>query len=161
MNRSILKLVINRLFFCFFWGGGSCHNHELARSRNTSKSVLPSIRPGCRYMHMECQDGVCHFEAKKLFFFLKNFLVTFCSCFSFFLGTKTPPSSLFCSKVGGWWAQRTDAESRSPSSVLLEGREGGCRGLFDVRGGGGASKNFWSIFTAVLASKKKKKKVNV
>ena len=50
-------------------------------------------------------------------------------------------SRLFCSKVGGRWAQRVDADGVEA----------------DLRNGGCASKTFWSLFTAVFASKKKKK----
>ena len=48
-------------------------------------------------------------------------------------------SRLFCSKVGGRWAQRANADGVEA----------------DLRNGGGASKNFLSLFTAVFASKKK------
>ena len=50
-------------------------------------------------------------------------------------------SRLFCSKVGGRWAQRANADGVEA----------------DLRNGGCASKTFWSLFTAVFASKKKKK----
>ena len=49
-------------------------------------------------------------------------------------------SRLFCSKVGGRWAQRANADGVEA----------------DLRNGGCASKTFWSHFTAVFASKKKK-----
>ena len=48
-------------------------------------------------------------------------------------------SRLFCSKVGGRWAQRANADAVEA----------------DLRNGGCASKTFWSLFTAVFASKKK------
>ena len=53
-------------------------------------------------------------------------------------------SRLFCSKVGGRWAQRANADGVEA----------------DLRNGGCASKTFWSLFTAVFASKKKRKSVS-